>query len=340
MKLSGREAARFCARPDLSILGVLLHGPDAGLIAARRREVVAAAMEGEIDDLRLTDVAAADARKNAAAIDEALKARGFFPGRRVVTILGGTDGLSKPLGGVLEDVTAEDALLVVTADVLPARSSLRKLFEGHGQLMSLQFFDDGMAPEDIGDALAAAGLRHGVTRDAMGLLNGIIRDMDHGSALRLIETIAIYGLNREEPLDEVEIALVAPVGLDTDVDRFVEATAGGRADQIGPLLRKLAASGVQPVALVLALQRHFRQLFRIATDGRGADAAIAALRPPVWGPRRDALASQARRWSGARVEQAVRLLFETDKRIRSAGRPPEMALVERCGLRLAIMAGR
>lgn len=186
MKLSGREAARFCQKPDLSLIGVLLHGNDPGLIAAKRRQLVSAAMDGSVDDLRLTDLNVADARKDAALIDEALRARGFFPGRRIVTVLGGTDGLAKPLESILGGVTNEDALLVVTADVLPARSSLRKLFESRGDLASLQFFDDGFRPEDLKDALASAGLRVGVTPEGIDALAELTQDMDHGSTLQLI----------------------------------------------------------------------------------------------------------------------------------------------------------
>ena len=75
MKLSGRDAVRFCEKPDLSVLGILLHGSDAGLVAAKRRMLVSAAMDGDIDDLRLTDLNVADARKDPASIDEALRAR-------------------------------------------------------------------------------------------------------------------------------------------------------------------------------------------------------------------------------------------------------------------------
>lgn len=340
MKLSGREAVRFCQKPDLTLIGVLLHGGDAGLIAAKRRQLVSAVMDGSADDLRLTDLNAADARKDAALIDEALRARGFFPGRRVVTIQGGTDGLVKPLEGVLSTVTQDDALLIVTADVLAARSNLRKLFESRGDLASLQFFDDSLAPEDLKEALVASGLKVGVTPDGLDALTEIARDMDHGSTLQLIETLAVFGLEASEALNEAEVRAIAPLGSDADIDRFVEAVAGGRPDQIGPVLRRLMTAGIQPVALVLALQRHFRLLIRLVSDQNGVESALGSIRPPVWGPRRHALAAQARKWTLAQVETAARLLFETDGRLRSSGQTPDREVVERCSLRLAMMAAR
>jgi hypothetical protein len=66
------------------LAGALLHGPDAGLVALRRRQLVNFLTDG--DDLRLTRLEPGVAQKDPAGIDAALRARGFFPGRRVVLI--------------------------------------------------------------------------------------------------------------------------------------------------------------------------------------------------------------------------------------------------------------
>ena len=147
MKLAGARAAAFCARPDASAIGeltgALLHGPDPGLLALRRRELVDFATEG--DDLRLTRLEPGVALKTPAEIDAALRARGFFPGRRVVLIEGARDTLAGPLKAILAGIgpggVSQDALLIITAEGLTARSALRKLFEGspgeNGRLASL-----------------------------------------------------------------------------------------------------------------------------------------------------------------------------------------------------------
>ena len=45
-----------------------------------------------------------------------------------------------------------------------------------------------------------------------------------------------------------------------------------------------------------------------------------------------------RRWQPRRLEQANQILFEADSKVRSSANAPDMALVERCSLRLAMMA--
>ncbi len=84
MKLAGARAAAFCSKPDPALTGALIYGPDPGLVALRRRELIAALTEGE--DMRLTRIEPMDAQKDPAGIDAALRAQGFFPGRRAVLI--------------------------------------------------------------------------------------------------------------------------------------------------------------------------------------------------------------------------------------------------------------
>lgn len=340
MKLRGRDAHRFCRSPDPKVCGVLLFGADAGQIAAERVALVKAVLGPDGDEMRLSRLQAADARKDTAAVDAELRAQGFFPGRRVVLIEGGTDGLGKPLASALTDITPDDALLVVTADALAARSALRKLFEEDKRLLALQFFADAPEPADIEEALRAAGLTAGITPDARDALVAIGSGMDHGSFHQLIELIALHGLDRNTPLELTDVEALAPAGLDGEIDQLVDAVAGGAADRIGAVLRRLSAGGAAPVTLLIALQRHFRMLLTAASAEGGPSAGLAAIRPPLWGPRRTSAQAQLGRWGQGRLEQASRLLFETDSKVRSSQQAPDMALVERCALRLALMAGR
>ncbi len=106
-----------------------------------------------------------------------------------------------------------------------------------------------------------------------------------------------------------------------------------RAEQIGPVLRKLQAQGVNAVTLCIGAMRHFRSLHRVACDTTG--------RPNVWGPNKDRIISQARQWGPARLETALTVLTDTDLKLRSAGQnAPAMALVERAFIRLAMLGSR
>jgi DNA polymerase-3 subunit delta len=336
VKLAGARAAAFCARPDAATIGALLHGPDAGLVALRRRELVDFLTEG--DDLRLTRLEPGAALKDPAEIDAALRARGFFPGRRVVLIEGARDPLAGPLKEILAGIGPEDAFLAVTASGLTARSALRRLFEAAGGLAAL-----GLYPEPPGEAELAALLREagpagGLTSEAAQDLAAVANQIDRGALLQLIEKIAVFALDQDGPLDQNALAPLLPAAADSEIDRLVAAVTEGRAEAVGPLIGRLAAAGVGAAGMLIATGRHFRQLLGLAAARDGIDAALGRLRPPAFGPRRRALAAQARHWGPGRLETANRLLFQADRTLRSAGGRPDRALVERCLIRLAMMA--
>ena len=197
MKLAGHDARRFCQAPDTRLVGALLHGPDSGLIALARAEMVAAIAEG--DDLRLTRLEAEAVRRDPAAIDEALRARGFFPGRRAVLIADARDALAKPLGEILKGVSPEDAFLVLEAGALPGRSTLRRLFEGDRRLASLGLYPQVPSAEELRQRLEATGLAHGVEDDAMAEMVSAVAEMDAGATAQLIEKIAVFSMDAAGP---------------------------------------------------------------------------------------------------------------------------------------------
>ena len=92
------------------------------------------------------------------------------------------------------------------------------------------------------------------------------------------------------------------------------------------------------MTLCIGTMRHFRALHTAASDPGGAAAGVGRLRPPVFGPRRDAMVRQAGAWGRDRLETAIGLLIDTDLQLRSSRPVPQNALVERALIRLAMMA--
>ena len=335
MKISGEAAARFCSSPDKTLLGALLHGPDSGLIALRRAELAARITEG--DDLRLTRLDAAEVRRDPAAIDSALRARGFFPGRRAVVVAGAKDALAKPLGEILREVTPEDAFLILEGEGLSGRSALRRLFEGNRRLAALGLYPEPPGPAEIREQLAAAGLVHGLADEAMAELAAAAQELDAGAFRQFVEKIALFGLGLGRPLGSGEIVALLPRTSDAGLDRLIEAVAEGKVAEIGPLIGRVSAAGVTPTSILIAAGSHFRRLLSVASAAGGPEQALGRLRPPVFGPRRDALMRQMRRWGAPRLERAVRLIFEASRTLRSPGIRPDKAIVERALIRLAMM---
>ena len=340
MKITAAEVRRTYARPDPARKGLLIYGADAMRVALKRQEVIAAIIgpEGEAE-MRLARIAAADLRRDPALLADAIKAQGFFPGPRVAFVEDAGDGLAPLIEAVLDDWRSGDALVVVTAGALAAKSALRKVFEAGAATHALGLYDDPPSREEVETMIAQAGLA--VTdRNAMADLMALSQALDPGDFRQTVEKIALYKRGDSAPLTGAEIALCAPVTVEADVDDIVNAAASGRADQIGAIMRRLDGQGVNAVSICIAATRHFRTLQIAAADPGGPASGLARARPPVFGPRRDLMLRQAQTLGLHRIEEALAMLVETDLTLRSSSRAPGLALLERALIRIAMLTRR
>ncbi|BAQ67274.1 DNA polymerase III, delta subunit [Rhodovulum sulfidophilum] len=340
MKLSPRDAAGYFARPDPDRPGLLIYGNDAMRVALKRQQVIAALLGPNAEEeMRLTRLSAADLRADPTALTDAVKARGFFPGPRVVFLEDATDALSDKILGALADWQKGDAQIVLTARQLPPKSALRKAFEAHPEAYAVGIYDDPPGRPEIESMLAQAGLGQ-ADRAAMGTLLDLSTALDPGDFRQTVEKIALYKLDDPAPLSPEDILACAPRSTEAEADALIHAVAEAKTVEIGPLMQRLQAQGMTPVTLCIAATRHFRQLHAAAADPDGAASGINRLRPPVHFKARDRMARQAQVWGVHRLEQALGLLLDTDLKLRSAQRAPQMALIERSFIRLAVMASR
>lgn len=340
MKLNSRDAQAYLHRPDPKLAGALIYGADPMRVSDARVQLCLALAGPEADqDMRLVRLNASDLRKDPAALLDEIKARGFFAGARVVVVEEAGDTLAKPLTSALGEWQDGDAYLIVTAGQLTPRNGLRKLFEGARNANCIALYDEPMSREAIEHILHAAGLTS-ISRDAQEALTGLARGLEPGDFRQTVEKIALYKLGDSTPLTPEEVEACAPLSAEAELDELLHIVAEGRSDALHSVLQRLYAQGVLPVGLCIGALRHFRALHQAASHPDGAGAGVARLRPPVFGPRRDRMQRQASAWGALRLEGAIATLLETDLALRSSTRAPQMALVERALIRIAMQARR
>lgn len=337
MKLPPRAAPGYFRAPDPARPGLLIYGGDAERIIVRRQEAVRALIgpDGEAE-MRVIRLPGASLRKDPAALRDAVTAQAMFAGPRVVLVDEAGDAATPAVAAALEDWREGDAVLVVTAGQLNARSSLRKIFEGHPSAYAAAIYDDPPGAEEIGRMLKDAGLTR-LSGEAASLLEALGRDLPPGDFRQTLEKLALYMHGDARDATAEDVAQVSPQSPDADLDDVLEAVADGRQGDLGPILRRLWAQGTQPVSLCIGATRFFRQLHVVAADPGGPDAGIGRLRPPVFGPRRDRILRYARRWGMFRLEEAMAILTETDLQLRSVSLAPQAAVMERSLIRLTML---
>ncbi|MEO1238316.1 MAG: DNA polymerase III subunit delta [Pseudomonadota bacterium] len=334
MKLSTRDADAFFRKPDPARAGVLIYGADPMRVALKRQELLKNLLgENADEEMRLTRIPASDLTRDKAALMDAVKAQGFFPGQRAVLVEEATNVHSAIIEAALDAWQAGDAMIVVTAGALKP-SGLRKLIEGAPHAAAAAIYDNPPTRQDIEAALKTAGLAP-PEPDAMGALGDLAQTLDPGDFRQTVEKLALYKWGDGTPATLHDVAAVAPLSVEADLDDLLHAAAEARTDAIGPVLRRLQAQGTTPVSIAIGAMRHFRALHAAASDPGGVASGIARARPPVPWPSRDRMTRQAQTWGARRLEAALSQLLATDLMLRSSTAAPDMALVERALIRVA-----
>ena len=334
MKLSGAAARAYARAPSADHGAILLWGPDAARVAEARRALLPALLgEGAAEEMRLAELPADELRRDPAALQDAMGATGFFPGPRAVLVEGATDGLAPVLADAMAARRAGDAVLVLTAGSLTKGSKLRKIVEGAKDAVAVAFYDDPPGPAEVRALLAERGLD--ADEDALGMLAAFGAEEGAAALRDAADRLALYRHGATGRADAEDVAALLPAPPEAEADRIAAAACEGDAAAVARLLRRQPLRPAAATALMISAARQLRVLHQVATGGAGS------VRPPLFGPRRDAAERQARTLGTERIEAALQVVMEADLALRAAGRTvPAAALAERTLLRVAALAGR
>ena len=317
MKLDARAAAAALGNPA-SYRAVLLHGPDAGLVRERGGALVRAVLGAGDDPFRLAEFD----REGFPRIPEEMAALALTGGRRVVRVRDADDRAASAVTAALNG--RGEALLVLEAGELPARSKLRALIERAQDAAAIGCYpEEGRAlSQTIRARLEARGV--GISGEALDWLTGRL-GADRMASAAEIEKLALYA----GPGGRIEIADALAstgdlAGLSLD-DALFAATAGdlARADRA---LEQALAEGAAPVGVIRAALLHLQRLHRArAAMAAGVTEAEAMrrLRPPVFIRRAGAFAQALRLWPESTLAAALASLFETERACKHTGTPAE-----------------
>ena len=150
MKLVGDKANNYFTNPDNSHTAILIYGSDTMRVALRRQELLEALLgDNAEEEMRLTRISGSDLRSDPALLLDGLKASGFFPGPRAVFVEGVTDTNSAVIDAAMQDWQKGDAVLVLTANQLNARSKLRKVIENNSNSVAIGIYNDPPNEKEI-----------------------------------------------------------------------------------------------------------------------------------------------------------------------------------------------
>ncbi len=300
MQIKAGEIDGWLKRPDRRIAGVVVYGPDRGLVAERGR-IFAEACGVPLDDpFSVIRLQAAEIDADPGRLLGELRTLAMFAARRLVWVRDA--GAQKELVEALATIEAgeTDAILLVEAGDLRKSSPLRTAAEGGRQTIALPCYaDDSRSLDALIDAdCTAAGKT--LTLDARAALRARLGG-DRLASRGEIEKLLLYaGEATRIEAEDVE-AIIGDASAQS-VDAVVDAVLNGDVAGFDRAFSKAIQSGQHPFVALSAMMRQFQSLVLMRAamdrDGKSAAAAVSAARPPVFFVRKGLVETALQRTGG------------------------------------------
>ncbi|MCB9990200.1 MAG: DNA polymerase III subunit delta [Rhodospirillales bacterium] len=323
MKLSWKQIEPFVKSPDPAARVILVYGPDNGLMRERARTMgntIVADLNDPFNAVTLSGDALLD---DPARLADEASAMSMMGGGRLIRIEDGGDKLAPLLKEYLESPSDQN-LVIIEAGELGPKSALRALCEKAKNAAAVPCYveDERSIAGLIRESVQAEG--YTIAGDAVSWLAGAIVG-DRGRARSEIEKLILFmGEDKQITLDAVQTCC-GEAGAQS-MDNLVYSVGGKNPAAALKAYATLMDEGIPAVAILRALQNHFRRLHMVKArlqEGEDIGSALKTLSPPLFFKFEDPFKAQLGRWSMPLLEKTLMRLAQIEAQTKQTGTPVE-----------------
>lgn len=302
---------------------MLLYGPDDGLVRERAGILSRAVCPDLTDPFRVADFSAGVLVADPTRLGDEAAQLSLTGGKRLVRVHGASDAMAKVFGEFLRS-TPGDAFVVVEAGELPARSTLRRVFEDARHAAAIGCYPD--TARDLTAVIRETLAAHRVTasRDATQFLVEHLGS-DRGLTRSELEKLVLYaGEGGRVELEDARLSVSDTAAL--ELDEAIMGAAEGDAPRVERVLGRVLQEGESSVSIIRALLRHLHRLHVLAAQlsaGANLDEVLRRARPPIFFKQEDSLRRQLALWTVERLRSQLDRLAKAELDAKTTGLPAE-----------------
>jgi DNA polymerase-3 subunit delta len=315
MKIDSLRVDGFLKDPGTVSL-VLIYGPDSGLVSERAAMLARSILGGADDPFRYTEIS------DPARLLEEATAAALTGGRRVVRLRDTTEAALKPAEALLQN--PPDALVILEAGDLPAKSRLRGLFEKSPATATIACYaaDSAKLPRIVTERLRGQNVR--IEQEAAEWVAANISG-DEGVIRQTVELLHLYaGPAGKLSFEDVTTCLTD--GGESSIQDAVDGALTGDASGTDRAVSLSFDEGVSPVALIRILLSELLRLRVAAAElaaGKSVQEAVGSLRPPVFFKRVPTVKKALGLWPPSALTEAIRTALAAEAACKSTHTPDQ-----------------
>lgn len=325
MKLAYRDIEPFVQKPNPAARVILVYGPDNGLVTERSNTIGKTVVDDLNDPFNVAALSVEILSEDPARLGDEAGAISMMGGDRLIKIDRGSDKLTVLLKEYLEN-PSPSALVLVSAGELSTKSSLRKLCESAKNAAAVPCYveDERDLTRFIRETLNSANLR--ADQDAVIWLAANISG-DRAKVRSELEKLITYKGDENSPISLKDVQAACGAAGAQGFDDLVYNVAGRNSKAALKAYHVLMEEGTAFIAIIRALQNHFRRLHQVKSamsQGADMDMAMKKLAPPVFFKQAPAFKAQANNWSLGAMSNVMEKLTDLEAQCKQTGMPVDI----------------
>lgn len=260
MKIQANNIDDFIAKINNSLLkGVVIYGPDSGLITIRKNEILQKIIPDYKSSLSLINLNMAIIKEKPEIIDYEYNSLSLFGNDRKVILIEEADNtISKILDEIFNKIQNSNNFIVITADDLDNKSSLRKFAENSEYFMAIPCYKDDINTimQLVNKKLKKEGFTY--NQEVLKTLSESFGG-DRLIILNELEKLIIYKDNDKNiTIDDVYACIQD--NSEATIEELIASIANLDYQNAFKELQSLYSIGVFPIAIIRSLIYYFLRL--------------------------------------------------------------------------------
>lgn len=312
MKVAARDINSFLSSPPKTIYGCLFYGADEGKTHEYAEKIKKNLQGDSFDEMNFIEFSASEIKENPSIFLSEAAMIPMFGGQKIIKIRDGKDALTKSLSQYLENPHSE-VFILIEAQNLEAKSSLRKLFEKENNLAAIPCYLDEQRDisQLIHEIIKYYQLK--IDPDAYQLLTQRL-GRDRAISRMEIEKLCLYKGEGSINFKDVSL-LMGDNGL-SNIQFVIDAALLGELRNLEQNMNRLWAENIEPIALLrmtLFYLLKLQQVLYWSQNGISIEEAMKKLTPKLFFKQESIFKRQAKLWDIKALTSMINRLSEWEQ---------------------------
>lgn len=260
MKIQANKVDDFIRTMSNNIRGVLIYGPDVGLVNIRKNEILQKVLPDYKNSLSLINVSSSTLKDKPNIVADEYNSLSLFGGdKKVILVEDAENSISKTLEPVFKkDQNNNENFIIITADDLDSKSTLKKFAEYNEYFASLPCYKDDVNSimTIVNQKLKSEGFKY--PQDVVKYLAESFGG-DRLVILNELEKLIIYkDTDKNLTIEDVQASIQD--NSEADINAFINDFASLNIEKAFKELQNLYSEGIYPVAIIRSAVYYFIRL--------------------------------------------------------------------------------